>query len=180
LIRTERLILRRWQAADRPAWAAMNADPEVRRYFHATLSREESDASAARLDAAIERDGFGFWALELAATGRFIGFTGITRVTFEAPFTPAVEAGWRLARDCWGQGLATEAARAALEFGFNRLGLEEIVAFAVPGNTASRRVMEKIGMQEDPEAAFDHPNVPAGSPVRRHVLYRARRGSGWV
>ncbi len=150
MLNTDRLRLRRWRPEDRAPFAAMNADPEVRRYFPGLLTREQSDAAAARFDAALARDGFGLFALELPGEAGFIGFTGITRVTFEAPFTPAVAIGWRLSTAYWGRGLATEAARACLGFGFGTLGLSEIVAFCVPDNIASRRVMEKLGMSHDP------------------------------
>ena len=130
---------------------------------------------AARLQDHIAAHGFGFWAVEVLGTAPFIGFVGLQHVTFPAPFTPAVETGWRLAREHWGRGYATEAARAALAHGFGPLALPEVVAFAVPGNTASRRVMERMGMTHDPADDFDHPNVPEDSPLRRDVLCRARR-----
>jgi RimJ/RimL family protein N-acetyltransferase len=172
MLTTDRLLLRRWRPDDRAPFAAMNADPAVRRFFSGLLTRAQSDASAARFDAAIERDGFGLFALELPGEAGFIGFTGLMRVTFEAPFTPAVEIGWRLAPAYQGRGLATEAARACLDFGFNNLGLSEIVAFTVPDNTASRRVMDKLGMAYDERDNFEHPNVPSHDPLRHHLLYR--------
>ncbi len=155
------------------AYAALNADAEVRRWFPGTLTRSASDAQAARIQDHISAHGFGFWAVEALGIAPFIGFAGLQHVSFAAPFTPAVETGWRLARKYWGHGYATEAARAALAHAFGPLGLPEIVAFAVPGNMASRRVMERIGMKHDPAGDFDHPNVPEGSPLRRQVLYRA-------
>lgn len=173
-IRTSRLLLRPWRDADLPAYAAMNADPEVRRWFPGTLTREQSDAQAARLQEHIAAHGFGFWALEAPGVAPFIGFTGLEHVDFEAPFTPAVETGWRLAREHWGRGYATEAAQAALAHGFGPLGLTEIVAYAVPGNGASRKVMARIGMRHDPADDFDHPQLPAGHPFRRHVLCRIK------
>jgi ribosomal-protein-alanine N-acetyltransferase len=115
------------------------------------------------------------WALERVEDGAFLGFTGLSRPSFEAHFTPAVEVGWRLARHAWGHGFATEAARAALRFGFETVGLEEIVSFTVPANVRSRAVMERIGMHHDPSDDFDHPKLPAGHPLRAHVLYRLRR-----
>ena len=174
-LRTARLLLRPWRDTDLPAFAAMNADPEVRRWFPGTLTREQSDASAARFQEHITAHEFGFWAVEVPGIALFVGFVGLKHVTFAAPFTPAVEAGWRLSREHWGRGYATEAARAALAHGFGPLGLAEIVAFAVPGNLASRRVMERIGMQHDPGGDFDYPGLPEGDPLRRCVLYRARR-----
>lgn len=148
----------------------MNADPEVMRYFPAPLDRRGSDELADTLERAIDADGFGFWALERDDEG-FIGFTGLRRVPAGIPPSPAVEVGWRLAREHWGQGLAPEAARAALAYGFGQLGLTEIVSFTAEINLPSRRVMEKIGMTHDPERDFDHPRVPADSPLRHHVLY---------
>jgi RimJ/RimL family protein N-acetyltransferase len=175
LIETERLRLRAWRAEDLPAYAALNADPAVRRYFPGVLTREESDAQARRLQAHVDAHGFGFWAVEAPGVAPFVGFVGLQRVWFEAPFTPAVEAGWRLTRAFWGRGYATEGARAALAFGFRELGLREIVAFAVAGNAASIRVMERVGMTRDPAEDFDHPTVE-DERLRRHVLYRAGPG----
>jgi RimJ/RimL family protein N-acetyltransferase len=173
-LRTDRLLLRHWRDADRAPFAALNADPEVMRHFPAPMSREECDALAEAVAAGIERDGWGWWALEVRDTGAFIGFTGLSRVTFEAHFTPAVEIGWRLAREAWGQGYATEAARASVRFGFEELGLAEIVSFTAPANARSRAVMERLGMTHDLAGDFDHPRMPEGSPGRRHVLYRLR------
>jgi RimJ/RimL family protein N-acetyltransferase len=174
-IRTERLLLRPWIAADREPFAAMNADPQVRQHFPALLSREESDASVARIEAHFAEHGYGFWAVEVPGIAPFAGMVGLAVVPFEAAFTPCVEIGWRLAVPHWGSGYATEAARAALAFGFDELKLNEIVAFTVPGNVRSRRVMERIGMSHDPADDFDHPSVADGHPFRRHVLYRTGR-----
>ena len=149
----------------------MNADAEVMAHFPARLSREESDAMMDRLQACFEVDAFGFWAIEERSSGVLLGATGLVRVSFEAPFAPAVEVGWRFARDAWGCGYATEAGSAALSFGFDTGGLEEIVAMAVPHNERSLAVMDRLGMRRDPDADFDHPRVPAG-PLQRHVLYR--------
>lgn len=172
-LRTPRLLLRPWRDKDLAPFAALNADPEVRRWFAGTLTREDSDAQATRLQEHIATHGFGFWAVEAPGTAPFIGFVGLQHVTFAAPFAPAVEIGWRLARAHWGMGYATEAARAALAHAFGPLGLPEVVSFAVPGNLASRRVMERIGMTHDPEGDFDHPVLREGHPLRRHALYRA-------
>ena len=171
-LRTERLVLRGWRDADREPFAALNADPEVMRHFPAPLSRAESDELADRLAAEIAGRGWGRWAVEERETGRFAGFTGLAPVPFEAPFTPAVEVGWRLARPAWGRGLATEAARAALAFAFDDLGLEEVVSFTARTNDRSWAVMERLGMRRDPEEDFEHPLLPAGHPLRPHVLYR--------
>ena len=140
-LRTERLVLRRWRESDRAPFAALNADPEVMRYYLRPLSAAESDARIDRIEAGFEAEGYGLWALERVWDGAFLGFSGLAAHTFEAPFTPCVEVGWRLARDAWGHGYATEAARAALAFGFDRAGLREIVSFTTPLNLASIRVM---------------------------------------
>ena len=176
---TARLRLRGWRDADREPWAVLNADPEVMAHFPTTLTRATSDRL---LDLTMDgwtENGFGLWALERTEDSAFLGFTGLSRPSFEAHFTPAVEVGWRLARHAWGQGFATEAARAALAFGFGTLGLEEIVSFTVPANDRSRAVMERIGMHHDQADDFDHPKLPEGHPLRRHVLYRLRR-SAWA
>ncbi len=175
-LRTERLLLRQWREADRPVFASMNADPEVRRFFTKTLTAEESDASVDRFEKHIAEHGFGFWAVEAPEIAPFIGCVGLLRVSFDAPFAPAVEIGWRLARAHWNRGYATDGARAALAHGFGPLGLREIVSYAVPGNVASRRVMEKIGMRQDLGGSFDHPSLEESNPLRRHVLYRATTG----
>jgi RimJ/RimL family protein N-acetyltransferase len=128
-----------------------------------------------QIDAHFDRRGFGLWAVELLETRELGGFVGLSVPSFDAPFTPCVEIGWRLARLCWGRGYATEAARAALSFGFERLGLEQIVSFTVPANLRSRRVMERLGMHRDAAADFEHPGLPPGHPLRPHVLYRLDR-----
>jgi RimJ/RimL family protein N-acetyltransferase len=171
-IETDRLLLRPWREADREPWAAMNADRQVREFFPGTLTREQSDASLDALNGHIISHGYGFWALEDRASGEFLGFTGLLNTSFPAPFTPCVEIGWRLVRHAWSKGYATEAALASLDHGFQRLGLASIVSFAVVANARSRRVMERIGMRRIPDGDFDHPNIPAGDPLRRHVLYR--------
>jgi RimJ/RimL family protein N-acetyltransferase len=171
-IRTERLLLRPWVAADREPFAAMNADPQVREHFPALLSREESDASVARIEAHFAEHGYGFWAVEVSGVAPFVGMVGLAVMDFESHFTPCVEIGWRLATPYWGRGYATEGALASLDFGFVELQLDEIVAYTALGNIRSRRVMERIGMTHDPADDFDHPSVPDGHPFRKHVLYR--------
>jgi RimJ/RimL family protein N-acetyltransferase len=172
-LRTERLLLRPWRAEDRAPFAALNADPEVMRWFPATMSLQESDAFVDRIELGFEHDdGWGLWALELQATGSFIGYTGLARVNFEAAFAPAVEIGWRLARGAWGHGYASEAARAAAAFAFDTLALDVLVSFTAVGNERSRSVMRRIGMTHDHAGDFDHPRLPEGHPLRRHVLYR--------
>ena len=177
-LRTSRLLLRRWLPADREPFAAMNADPRVRQHFPTTLSREESDNSVARIEDGFERQGFGWWAVEVIGGASFIGFIGLSAVPFVAHFTPCIETGWRLAADYWNRGYATEGARAALAFGFEQLQLNEIVAFTVPANVRSRHVMDKLGMTHNPADDFDHPSIPEGHPLRRHVLYRIGRTTG--
>jgi ribosomal-protein-alanine N-acetyltransferase len=216
LLTTQRLILRPWRESDRPAFARLNADPIVRQFFPKCLTRDESDADAARIQKAIEERGWGFWAVEvkggdataasqpgvtaagesdITARGEvavaspratssgaphapFIGFVGLWVPGFTTHFTPCVEIGWRLAKEHWGNGYASEAAVACLRFGFEKLTLKQIVAFTAPLNKRSTAVMERIGMSRNPEDDFDHPNIPPGNPLRRHVLYRMNR-SEW-
>lgn len=173
-LRTERLLLRRWRDGDLAPFAALNADPAVMEHLPAVLDREQSDAMVRRIEARFVTEGFGLWAVELAGEVPFIGFVGLSRPQFEAHFTPAVEVGWRLARPHWGLGYATEAARAALAFGFGPLGLAEIVSFTVPGNLRSRAVMERLGMTCDPADDFAHPLLDRDHPLRTHVLYRLK------
>jgi RimJ/RimL family protein N-acetyltransferase len=172
---TERLVLRGFTDADRDRFAALNADPFVMEHFPATYDRARSDAFVDRIGQGWAERGYGLWALERRDTGEFIGYTGLWPAEFPAPFTPAVEVGWRLARPHWGKGFASEAAREALRFGFEDVGLEEIVSFTAVPNERSWRVMERIGLLRDPAGAFEHPTVPAGSPLRPHVLYRLSR-----
>ncbi|HJP90247.1 MAG TPA: GNAT family N-acetyltransferase [Candidatus Limnocylindrales bacterium] len=174
-IRTQRLLLRGWREADLAPFAALNADPVVMEHFPGLLTREECDAFVGRIVDGWLAHGFGLWALERLEDGRFLGFTGLTRPRFDAPFMPAVEVGWRLAREAWGHGYGTESARAALVFGFDAVGLDEIVSFTSPANVRSWRVMERLGMRHDPADDFEHPRVPEGSSLRHHVLYRLRR-----
>ena len=173
-LRTTRLILRQWRPEDREPFADMNADPRVMEFFPSTSSQKESHAAADRLQETIDTQGFGFWAVEIPGVTPFAGFIGLTTPRFEAHFTPCVEVGWRLAPEHWNRGYATEGARAALEFGFGELKLREIVAFTVPANVRSRRVMEKLGMTCDAADDFEHPRIPEGHLMRRHVLYRIR------
>jgi RimJ/RimL family protein N-acetyltransferase len=174
-IRTERLLLRRWHPSDRAPFAALNADPRVIEFLPGPLTREQSDERAARIDANFDRHGFGLWAVEVRNVAPFIGFIGLAVPQFEAHFTPCVEIGWRLSADHWERGYATEGARAALAFGFDVVGLSEIVSYTVPANVRSRRVMEKIGMKRDPTEDFDHPLLSEGHSLLRHVLYRVAR-----
>lgn len=175
LLRTERLLLRPFEVSDLEAFAQLNADPRVMEYFPSVLQREHSDHVAAVIRSDFEKQGWGWWAVSVAGGPSFIGFLGLGWVKFSAPFTPAVEVGWRLAFDSWGKGYATEGARAALRYGFEVLGFHEIVSFTLPQNLRSRRVMEKLGMHHDPRDDFDRPGRPLGDPCRRHVLYRVSR-----
>ena len=170
---TARLHLRRWRSGDRDAFAAVNADAQVMAYLPGVLSRAESDALVDRIEQHFEPHGFGLWAVEIPGVTSCAGFVGLSVPTFAAHFTPCVEIGWRLAAAHWGQGYATEAALAALTYGFREAGLDEIVSFTVPANARSRRIMEKLGMRHDPADDFDHPTTP--ERLRRHVLYRIAR-----
>ncbi len=176
-LRTERLLLRPWRQSDRVPFAALNADPEVMRHFPAVLDRSASDAFVDRIEAGFAEHGFGLWAVERVDSGDFIGFVGLSVPRFDASFTPCVEVGWRLARSAWGHGFATEAARRALRFGFEEADLDEVVSFTAVDNLPSRAVMERLGMRF--AGQVDHPLLPEGDPLRRHVLYRvARRDFG--
>jgi RimJ/RimL family protein N-acetyltransferase len=177
VIETPRLRLRGWRAEDREPFYRINSDPRAMEHFPACLTRAESDGLAQRIEAHLAARGFGLWAAEVRETGEFAGFIGLSVPTFEAHFTPCVEIGWRLDPAWWNRGLATEGASAALRFAFETLGLNEVVSFTVPANRASRRVMEKVGMCHDPADDFDHPKIPEGHPLRRHVLYRKARSA---
>ncbi|WP_020390076.1 GNAT family N-acetyltransferase [Kribbella catacumbae] len=169
---TDRLLLRQWKDSDYEPFAAMNADPAVMEHFPALTTRADSDALIERSKARFAERGFGLWAVEVRETGQFIGFTGLSVPSFEAHFMPAVEIGWRLAKDAWGNGYASEAARASLAYAFGPAGLEELVSFTTTTNKPSQRVMERIGMTHDQAGDFDHPRLAAGHPLQRHVLYR--------
>lgn len=175
-ITTERLLLRGWRDSDKPPYASLNADPDVMRYFPATLTAEQSDQMADRIVAAWEANEFGLWAVERLDTREFVGFVGLAAPSWQAEFTPCVEVGWRLAKAHWGQGFAPEAARAALAFGFDKVDLpnDEIVSFTTKQNTKSQRVMQKIGLQLDPTREFDHPLTP-GWVGQRHLFYCIER-----
>ena len=169
---TERLILRPWRPSDRLPFQAINADSRVMEFYPSTLTPAESDALITRIHLHFEQHNHGPYAVQLNETGTFIGYIGLYTSTFEAHFTPAIEIAWRLSADHWGRGLATEGARAVLHHAFHTLQLPSLVSFTVPANLRSRRVMEKLGMTHDPSEDFDHPNLPEGHPLRRHVLYR--------
>jgi len=187
---THRLLLRPWRETDLPAFARLNADPAVMEFFPRCLPRDESDALATRIQNAIAQRGWGFWAVEVKAPDAavessqragsvgadshapFIGFVGLSVPGLTAHFTPCVEIGWRLAKEYWGNGYASEAAAACLRFGFEKLTLKQIVAFTAAANKRSMAVMERIGMTRNPADDFDHPNLAPGHPLQRHVLYR--------
>jgi RimJ/RimL family protein N-acetyltransferase len=174
-LRTERLLLRQWRDSDLEPFADMNADADVMEYFPAPLGREESDAHADRIRAKMAQDGWGLWAVEVVGHAPFAGIVGLWVPRLELHFTPCVEIVWRLAREHWGNGYATEAAQVSLAYGFEELALEEIVAWTAVGNERSRRVMERLGMTRDPADDFEHPLAPPESAVRPQVLYRLRR-----
>ena len=166
---TKRLRMRRWRDGDREPFAALNADPEVMRYFPATQDRAASDAFVDRIERRFDEQGFGLWALEVRATGEFIGFAGLNAMPDNVPGAGGQEVGWRLARSAWHRGYATEAGAAALGVGFDGVGLEQIWSMTAVTNTPSQAVMKRLGMSRC--AYFDHPAVASSSPVRRHVLY---------
>jgi ribosomal-protein-alanine N-acetyltransferase len=174
MLETERLLLRRWQDSDREPFAAMNADPRVMEFFPGCLTREESDQLIDDIESHFDNRGFGLFATELKAEHSLIGFIGLHVASFQAHFTPCVEIGWRIAVPYWGKGLATEGSREVIRYAFEWLRLESLVSFTVPENVASRRLMEKLGMTHDPAEDFDHPRLPPGHRLRRHVLYRLK------
>jgi len=175
VVETERLLLREWRETDVEAFIEINADPVVMEFFPETYTEERTRRFVERIRSRWIELGYGLWAVERKDTARFIGYVGLWPATFPAHFTPAVEVGWRLAADQWGHGYATEAGRAALGYGFDTVGLDEIVSFTSRVNARSWRVMERLGMRRDASGDFDHPNVPEGHPIRLHVLYRIRR-----
>lgn len=165
------MLLRRWREEDRAPFAAINADEHVMELLAGALSRAQSDTFVVEMERHFDVHGYGLWALELRESGELIGLTGLNHVAFAAHFTPAVEIGWRLSRAAWGQGYASEAARAALRFGFERAGLAEIVSMTSVPNARSQAVMERIGMHRDPADDFVHP-LARPERLRPHVLYR--------
>jgi RimJ/RimL family protein N-acetyltransferase len=150
----------------------MNADPDVMRYFQKPLTREESDRFIDKSNQILTEKGFGLWAVEVKGTGRFIGYIGLAVPAFEAHFTPCTEIGWRLSKQNWGQGFATEGAEKVLTYAFQQLGLKEVVSFTSTLNTPSIKVMKRIGMQRKEDEDFDHPKVEKGHRLARHVLFR--------
>ena len=175
IIETPRLLLRPFRASDREPFARLNSDPRVMEFFPTALTADQTYAAMDRIEAHHQHHGFGLLAAELRITGKFIGYIGLAVPAFETAFTPCVEIGWRLAAEHWGHGYATEGAQALMHHAFTMLALDEVVSFTVPANLRSRRVMEKLGMTRNPAEDFDHPRIPEGHPLRRHVLYRQSR-----
>jgi RimJ/RimL family protein N-acetyltransferase len=174
-IETPRLVLRPWQDEDVEHWVAMSADPRVMEFFPSVSERFEAEAMAARLRERLEQNAYGWWVVEVKGGPLFAGAISLQDVPFESHFTPALEVGWRLVHDRWGHGYATEGAHAALDYAFGTLGHHEVVAMTAAVNLRSQRVMQRLGMTHDPADDFDHPRLPEGDRLRRHVLYRIAR-----
>ncbi len=172
-ITTDRLLMRRWRDADREPFAVLNGDPLTMRFFPDTLDRATSDAFVDRIESRFDEQGYGLWALEIAATGRFIGYTGLNPMPDGVPGAGGMEIGWRLDRHFWGQGYATEAARAGLEVAFDGAGLHEVWSMTAVLNEPSVAVMRRLGMTE--VARFEHPRIPVDHPTRPHVAYHLAR-----
>ena len=175
-IRTDRLLLRRWRDSDREPFAALNADPDTMRFFPATLDRLASDALVDRIESQFEQQGYGLWALEVTDTGAFIGFTGLNPMPDDVPGAGGTEVGWRLARNAWHRGYATEAATAALQVAFGDVRMTEIWSMTAVLNEPSQAVMRRLGLSE--VARFEHPAIPIGDPLRAHVTYHLSRPEG--
>lgn len=175
LLRTERLTMQPWLAKHLGALAMICEDKEVMKFFPRVLTREECRSLLEGFNDHFREYGYGVWAMVPHGGEAPIGFCGLKQVTMNAPFAPAVEILWRLNRAAWGWGFANEAARAALQHGFEKVGLEEIVSFTTPKNLRSIALMERLGMRRDPEEDFEHPALPEDDPLRPHVLYRLRR-----
>lgn len=173
-LHTKRLILRHWNEDDLFPFAKLNADKRVMEFFPSTLSADDSNALARKIQKELNEKPYGFWAVEVPGVSSFIGFVGLHSPEFNAHFTPCIEIGWRLAYEYWGVGYATEAASKVVEYGFNVLGLKEIVSFTCVENVRSRKVMKKLGMKHDSKENFEHPKIPVGHPLRLHVLYRLK------
>jgi len=173
IFESERLGFRTWLDRDTEPFFQLNSDPEVMEFFPSLHSYEQTVAYIDRITTFFEENNFGLWAVDEKDSGKFIGFIGLTRATFESPFTPCIEIGWRLAKAFWGKGYATEGAAACLDYGFNTLGLSEINSFTAVTNKRSERVMQKIGMKYI--GNFEHTSLPEGHPLRPHVLYKIEK-----
>lgn len=172
ILETKRLILRAWQKSDVESMFTINQDPKVMEYYPSLQDKAQTQRFIERINQHQNKHGFSLYVVELKSTGEMIGYVGLLRPDFEAHFTPTVEIGWRLASQFWGQGYATEAAKAVLHYAFTQINLTEIVSFTTKDNLKSRRVMQKIGLSHDPKDDFDHPNLDKKNPLCRHVLYR--------
>jgi RimJ/RimL family protein N-acetyltransferase len=175
-LETERLVLREWDDGDRESFARMNADPMVMEFMPRLLSHEDSDRLLDRFKDHFKKHGYGLYVLERKKDGEFLGFVGLNNVDPKMPFAPAVEIAWRLGHEHWGHGYATEAAQRVLEYGFEELGLKEIVSFTVHDHSNSVHIMEKLGLTRDPKGDFEYPGLPKGHPLGRFVLYRIKAG----
>ncbi len=176
MIETQRLILRQWSADDIPAFTQLNACPDTMEFFPSVYSQEQTQELVDWCSASIAERGWGFWAVEEKVSSDFIGMVGLNDFPRDIPVKQSHEVGWRLLRTYWGKGYATEAAKASLSYGFNKLGLDEIVAFTPTGNVRSRKVMDRLGMTLEPDT-FEHPRVPADFEHSTHVLYTIARSS---
>ena len=174
-IESARLYLRQWKEEDKEVFFELNSDPKVMKYFLKPLSKDESDVFVEKTKSQIDRKGWGFFAVETKAASEFIGFIGLADTSFESAFTPCMEIGWRLHRNFWKKGYATEVAKSVLDFAFKNFGRKDIVSFTLKLNFSSIAVMRRIGMVEDPNGCFEHPKIPEGHPLKPHVLYRLSR-----
>lgn len=174
-LKTNRLILRHWKESDLPLFYKLNSNPKVMEYFPFTLTKEQSDNMARKIQKELSEMSYGLWAVELKLNQTFIGFIGLHYQDFNTTFSPCIEIGWRLDFPFWGYGYATEGAKCALKYGINTLKIEEIVAFTPKINYRSRRVMEKLNMSYDSKDDFLHPKIPKGHPISEHVLYRSQK-----
>jgi RimJ/RimL family protein N-acetyltransferase len=177
-LRTERLLLRRWRASDREPFARLNGDPVVMEFFTGPQSPEVSAQMIEAFEHEFDAEGYGLWAVEVPGELPLAGFVGLMRVGADLPFAPAVEVGWRLTPQAWGRSIAFEAATAALRFGFERAGVEQVVSYTAAANVRSRRLMERLGMRRDPAEDFEHPRIARGHPLAVHVVYRLERPAG--
>ncbi len=175
VLATPRLLLRTWSLADVAQYHQLNQDPKVIAFLPGSLSKEQVENFIATANKHQQQHGYTLWAVELKKTGELIGYIGLNPIDWQAPFTPAVEIAWRLDSRYWNQGYATEGAKAALAYGFNRVNLEQIVSFTVPDNKRSIRVMKKIGLIRDEYGDFAHPKLAPDHPLSQHILYRLNK-----